>query len=99
MRWACAAGRPGRGGRCRAVPPVTVRHSQGLRAENTAYVAGAGNPEEVADAIDQCIRADDPPARVVVGEDAKKWVKLVRDTDPDSFAKLLRAEVATLAGP
>jgi NAD(P)-dependent dehydrogenase (short-subunit alcohol dehydrogenase family) len=72
---------------------------EGLRAENTAYIAGAGNPAEVADAIEQCIRADDPPARVVVGEDAQKWVKLVHDADPDSFAKLLRAEVATLADP
>jgi NAD(P)-dependent dehydrogenase (short-subunit alcohol dehydrogenase family) len=72
---------------------------EGLRAENTVYIAGAGNPQEVADAIDQCVRADDPPARVVVGADAQELVKLVHDTDPDSFAKLLRAEVATLAGP
>jgi hypothetical protein len=71
----------------------------GFRAENTAYIAGAGDPAEVADAIEQCIRADNPPARVVVGEDAQKWVKLVHDTDPDSFARPMRAEVAILAGP
>jgi hypothetical protein len=61
---------------------------EGLRAENTAYIAGAGNPAEVADAIEQGIRADDPPARVVVGEDAQSGssssMTLTRTASPSS---------------
>jgi NAD(P)-dependent dehydrogenase (short-subunit alcohol dehydrogenase family) len=75
----------------------------GLMAQNAARSATAADPDEVAAAIERCIRAPEPPARVVVGADAESMAKLVHATGPDDLARLLRDFVASLsrlpAGP
>ena len=70
----------------------------GLMAENEARISAAADPDEVAAAIERCIDADDPPARVVVGADAEAMSRLVHDTPPDEFRRLLRGFVAGLPG-
>jgi NAD(P)-dependent dehydrogenase (short-subunit alcohol dehydrogenase family) len=71
-------------------------HFDGMLRQNEERLAAAGDPDEVARAIEACLRADRPPARVVVGADAEAMVALVHDTDADAFARLLRAFVASL---
>lgn len=73
---------------------------EALRAHNRERVAAAaGDPDEVARAIEACIRADRAPARVVVGRDAESMAALVHDTPPDDFADLLRSYVTQLRQP
>ncbi len=67
-----------------------------LRAQNIGRLDGAGDPDDVAAAIELCIDAPEPPARVVVGADAEAFAKLVHDTDADTFAAMLRDFVAQL---
>jgi NAD(P)-dependent dehydrogenase (short-subunit alcohol dehydrogenase family) len=64
--------------------------------QSAAEVANAGDPDQVARAIDGCIRADDPPARIVVGADAEEMEKTVRAASPDGLAKMMREYVAGL---
>lgn len=57
---------------------------------------GAGDPDDVAAAIETCIHAEEPPARVVVGADARSMVALVESVDTEGLAALLRAYVIEL---
>jgi NAD(P)-dependent dehydrogenase (short-subunit alcohol dehydrogenase family) len=70
---------------------------EGLREQTATRLETAGDPEEVAAAIEGCIRADDPPARIVVGADAADLEKMTHETSADDFARLSRAFVAGLA--
>jgi NAD(P)-dependent dehydrogenase (short-subunit alcohol dehydrogenase family) len=67
-----------------------------LRASNAARVSKAGDPDEVARAIEDCIRADEPPARRVVGADGIDLEETIRHTRPADLARLLRESVASL---
>jgi NAD(P)-dependent dehydrogenase (short-subunit alcohol dehydrogenase family) len=69
---------------------------RGLMAQNAARLDTAADPDDVATAIEGCIRAEHPPFRVIVGTDAEAMTKLVHDTDPEAFAGLLRDFVAGL---
>jgi NAD(P)-dependent dehydrogenase (short-subunit alcohol dehydrogenase family) len=71
---------------------------QGMTAYTETEPATA-DPDQVAVAVEGILRADDPPARVVVGSDAEEMAKLVHDTSADDFARLLRDFVSELAGP
>jgi NAD(P)-dependent dehydrogenase (short-subunit alcohol dehydrogenase family) len=73
------------------------RAFEALTAQNIARLATAADPDDVAVAIERCIRAAEPPARVIVGADAESMAKLVHDTSADDFARLLRDYVAGLA--
>jgi NAD(P)-dependent dehydrogenase (short-subunit alcohol dehydrogenase family) len=68
-----------------------------LATRSDAQIGQAADPDEVAAAIEACLRATDPPARIVVGTDAEQMTKLVHDTSAQDFARLLRAFVAELA--
>jgi len=71
-----------------------------LTARNAAQLAAAADPGEVAAAINRCLRAADPPARIVVGKDAEEMATLVHDSNAEDFARLLRGFVSELsAGP
>jgi hypothetical protein len=70
---------------------------QGMTAHTEAERATA-DPGQVAVAIEKILRADDPPARVVVGSDAEEMAKMVHDSSADDFARMLRDFVAELAG-
>jgi NAD(P)-dependent dehydrogenase (short-subunit alcohol dehydrogenase family) len=64
----------------------------------------AGDPDEVARAVEDCIRAADPPARLLIGADAVEMEKTARGSSPEELAALLRKSVADLtlrrtAGP
>lgn len=67
-----------------------------LLAQNAARMATAADPDLVATAIETCIASDDPPVRVVVGADAEMIAKLMHDTPPDDFARMMRTVVAAL---
>jgi NAD(P)-dependent dehydrogenase (short-subunit alcohol dehydrogenase family) len=67
-----------------------------MRANDAGRLESAGDPDEVAAAIEGVIDAPDAPARVVVGADAQSMLKLVRDSDTETFAALLRDYVAQL---
>jgi NAD(P)-dependent dehydrogenase (short-subunit alcohol dehydrogenase family) len=68
----------------------------GLREQTAARLETAGDPDEVAAAICDCISAADPPARIVVGADAAVLEKMVRETGAEDFTRLMRAFVAGL---
>jgi NAD(P)-dependent dehydrogenase (short-subunit alcohol dehydrogenase family) len=68
-----------------------------LAARSVAQMEEAADPAQVAAAIESCMRAADPPARIVVGADAEEMAKLVHDTSAEDFARLLRQFVAELA--
>jgi len=70
---------------------------EGIRRETAAELAQAGDPDEVAIAIQECIRASDPPARIVVGADGQKLDAQMRAASPEDLAGLLRDVVAGLA--
>jgi NAD(P)-dependent dehydrogenase (short-subunit alcohol dehydrogenase family) len=68
-----------------------------LPARAAVSLEHAGDPDEVARAIEECMAAGDPPARIVVGADAEEMIKMVRDASPDDLARILREYVAGLA--
>jgi NAD(P)-dependent dehydrogenase (short-subunit alcohol dehydrogenase family) len=67
-----------------------------LRRENAAALEAAGDPDEVARAIEDCIRASRPPARVVVGADGIEMDAAVRQASAEDLATLLRDFAASL---
>jgi NAD(P)-dependent dehydrogenase (short-subunit alcohol dehydrogenase family) len=67
-----------------------------LAEQSAARLESAGDPDDVAAAIETCIRAEDPPARVVVGADAAAMVELVDRIDTEELAAMLRAYVREL---
>jgi NAD(P)-dependent dehydrogenase (short-subunit alcohol dehydrogenase family) len=56
----------------------------------------AADPDDVAVAIETCLRTDDPPARVVVGEDAVRYDAMVRSTSHEDLSTFLRSSVRDL---
>ena len=56
----------------------------------------AGDPDEVARAVQECIRAAEPPARLLIGADAVEMEKTARGSSPEELAALLRKSVADL---
>jgi NAD(P)-dependent dehydrogenase (short-subunit alcohol dehydrogenase family) len=73
-----------------------ARAFEKLRTLNAAGLESAGDPEEVAGAIEDCIRADKPPARVVVGAGGAALEEMVRQASAEDVAKLLREFVGGL---
>jgi len=69
-----------------------------LRAESAMELAAAGDPDEVARAIEGCIAADPPPARIVVGADGIAMDETIRKASAEELAVLLREYVASLTG-
>ena len=67
-----------------------------IREQNAIGLDEAGDPDQVAGAIEDCILASDPPARVVVGADALEMDATVRQSTADDLARLLRGFVASL---
>jgi NAD(P)-dependent dehydrogenase (short-subunit alcohol dehydrogenase family) len=61
-----------------------------------AELEQAGDPDEVARAIKACIRAADPPARLVVGADADEMERTARASSAEEIAVLLRESIADL---
>ena len=62
---------------------------RGMTLQDKDRLEKAGDPDEVAVAIEQALASPEPPARVVVGRDAQSFEKLVRDSTPDQFAQML----------
>jgi NAD(P)-dependent dehydrogenase (short-subunit alcohol dehydrogenase family) len=67
-----------------------------LRAESALELAAAGDPDEVARAIADCIAAAEPPARIVVGADGIAMDETVRKASAEDLATMLREYVASL---
>jgi NAD(P)-dependent dehydrogenase (short-subunit alcohol dehydrogenase family) len=70
-----------------------------LREQDAARIETAGDPDDVAAAIEACIEGPDPPARLVVGLDAVGFESLVQSSSADDVAAMLADFVAQLAGP
>lgn len=68
-----------------------------LRTENVDRLSTAGDPDEVATAIETCLDEDDPPARMVVGLDAVGFESLIRQSSAEDMAAMLCDYVAQLA--
>jgi len=73
--------------------------SDTLRRRTIAGLREAGDPDDVARAIEGCIRDSDPPARIVVGADALEMDQMVRQSSAEELAKVLREYVAGLSAP
>jgi NAD(P)-dependent dehydrogenase (short-subunit alcohol dehydrogenase family) len=71
---------------------------ESLKAMDAGRIETAGDPDDVAAAIELILTAAEPPSRVVVGADALSMVELVRDADEESFAQMLRDFVTQLNG-
>ena len=56
----------------------------------------AGDPDEVASAIEDCIRADEPPARIVVGADGIAMEQTIRQSSAEDLTTMLQEWVASL---
>ena len=67
-----------------------------LRAGSALELAAAGDPDEVARAIADCLAAAEPPARVVVGADGVAMDETVRKASAEDLATMLREYVASL---
>jgi NAD(P)-dependent dehydrogenase (short-subunit alcohol dehydrogenase family) len=74
-----------------------ARAFETLRGLNAAELESAGDPDEVASVIEDCIRAAEPPARVVVGADGVAMDEALRQSSAEDAAKLLREFVAGLS--
>ena len=78
-------------------PDSHYRHAlEGQLAQNLDRLAAAGDPDDVAAAVEACLASPDPPARIVVGRDAAGFERLVRESTPDDFAAMLRDYVSQL---
>jgi len=69
-----------------------------IRNGNGAMLERAGDPDEVARAIEDCMRVTVPPVRIVVGADAVAMEAEARRCGPQEYAELLRDYVADLNG-
>jgi NAD(P)-dependent dehydrogenase (short-subunit alcohol dehydrogenase family) len=56
----------------------------------------AGDPDEVARVIVDCIRSDSPPARAIAGADGVAMEEMVRAASPEDLARLLADSVEKL---
>ena len=74
-----------------------LRAIEGLRAADHDRLSGAGDPDQVAVAVEELLAAADPPARVVVGADAESFDRLIKSATPDDLAAMLRDYVAQLS--
>jgi NAD(P)-dependent dehydrogenase (short-subunit alcohol dehydrogenase family) len=68
-----------------------------LPGRSATAMEHAGDPDEVARAIEECIAAPEPPARIVVGADAEELIRMVQEATPDQVAGIMRDYVAGLA--
>jgi NAD(P)-dependent dehydrogenase (short-subunit alcohol dehydrogenase family) len=71
--------------------------SRAISVEAGAGLDEAGDPDEAARAIEQCLRADDPPARLLVGADAEHLEQAIRASSAQELAVQLRESVADIA--
>ena len=85
-------------GQDRRPDPSSPYHAalQGLRGQDEGRLDAAGDPDEVAVAVEDCLVNADPPARIVVGADAVNYEKLVRESSVEDFNAMLRDFVAQL---
>lgn len=72
---------------------------EGLRTADGERLAAAGDPDQVAVAVEECLLSGDPPARIVVGADAEGFERLLRDASPEDLAAMLRDYVAQMSEP
>jgi hypothetical protein len=66
------------------------------RGRTITALERAGDPDQVARAIEDCIRASDPPARIVVGAGVAEMEQTVRQAGANGVARLMREYVAGL---
>ena len=70
-----------------------------LLAAAPARLTTAGDPDVVAQAIESVLRAEDPPARIVVGDDARAMSDWLAALDDEALAEALRSFVQALSTP
>ncbi|HEX5266354.1 MAG TPA: hypothetical protein VFW24_06235, partial [Acidimicrobiales bacterium] len=55
--------------------------------------------DDVAVAVEECVLSGEPPARIVVGDDAEGFARLLKDATADDLAGMLRDYVAQMGAP
>jgi NAD(P)-dependent dehydrogenase (short-subunit alcohol dehydrogenase family) len=81
-------------------PPSNSLHADTLRRlhdENLERLSSAGDPDDVAAAIEACLDEPEPPARMIVGLDAVGFESLIRGSSAEDLAAMLVDYVAQLA--
>jgi NAD(P)-dependent dehydrogenase (short-subunit alcohol dehydrogenase family) len=75
----------------RSVDPGSVYRMPllGMRRQDSSRLEKAGDPDEVARAIEECMSSQLPPARIVVGQDAKSFEKLLQGSTADELSAML----------
>lgn len=69
---------------------------EAMIAQQPSRLPNAGDPDEVAKAVQACLDSDDPPFRVVVGTDAQAMEKVALDAGPNGLAQIIGDYVASL---
>lgn len=72
---------------------------QGLRSADEQRIATAGDPDQVATAIEECLDSPDPPCRIVVGADAEGFERLLKEATPEDLGTMLRDYVSEVSTP
>jgi NAD(P)-dependent dehydrogenase (short-subunit alcohol dehydrogenase family) len=83
-----------------APAPDSTHHGDALRRlhkENVERLSSAGDPDEVAAAIEACIDDAEPPARMIVGLDAVGFDALIRQSSAEDVATMMADYVAQLS--
>jgi NAD(P)-dependent dehydrogenase (short-subunit alcohol dehydrogenase family) len=75
-----------------------ARAFEGLRKAGAAQLATAADPAEAASAIEELIRSDASPARLVIGPTGVALEDRVRNISAEDYAGLLRDAVVGLTG-
>jgi NAD(P)-dependent dehydrogenase (short-subunit alcohol dehydrogenase family) len=73
-----------------------ARAFEGIRKNGAAQLAMAADPDEAAEAIEELIRSQAPPARLVIGATGVALEERVRKTSAEDYAGLLRDAVVKL---
>lgn len=67
-----------------------------LAKSSEQRLQGAGNPDDAARVIEDCIRSDSPPARIIAGADGVAMENVVRQSTPEELARMLGEAVGKL---
>ena len=73
--------------------------SKTLQSQNRERLGSAGDPDDVARAVVDCVHNPKPPARVIVGLDALGMDRLVHDATSDDLRQMLRDYCTQISEP
>jgi NAD(P)-dependent dehydrogenase (short-subunit alcohol dehydrogenase family) len=72
---------------------------ESLKGADAERLGAAGDPDDVAVAVEECLLSGEPAARIVVGANAEGFARLLKDASADDLARMLRDYVAQMGAP